>query len=90
MEIQEQISRKIAANVSAKVEAQVKEIITSKQPQAKVFGIRRNAKKTGNIDFPLKDENGVLQVSRLGVDKIISRHFQRNIIVFILLKMFIY
>ena len=52
-------------------------IIESKQPQTKVFSVRRNMKKTSNIDFPLKDSGGVFQVSRSGVDKVIGEHFKK-------------
>ncbi len=76
-EIRKQISVKIKANLSAEVEEKVKEIVQSKQPQSKVFGVRRFVKKDFNIDFPLKDGNGVLQVSREGVDKIITNHFNK-------------
>ena len=76
-EIQKVISSKIAQNLTEEMQEKVQEIIESKQPQTKVFGIRRNMKKTSNIDFPLKDSAGVLQVSRPGVDKVIGDHFRK-------------
>ena len=29
------------------------------------------------LDFPLKDENAVLQVSKMGIDQVISNHFTK-------------
>ena len=74
-EIQTEISMRIAANVGAKIEAKIQEIIKSDKPQSKVFKVRRELNKSTNIDFPLKDAGGVLQVSRSGVDTVISSHF---------------
>ena len=68
---------KIAQNLSREMEGKVKTIIESKQPQLKVFSIRRKIKKTSSIDFPLKHSNGVLQVSRPGIDKVIGDHFRK-------------
>ena len=76
-EIQKVISMKIAQNVTLEMQGKVQAIIESKQPQTKVFKVRRNMKKTSNVDFPLKDSGGVLQVSRSGIDKIIGDHFKR-------------
>ena len=58
--IQKLIANKIAENVAAEVEAKVNRIIRDEQPQTKVFNVRRNMRKTCNVDFPLKDENDVL------------------------------
>ena len=76
-EIQKRISEKIAENVSMEMEGKVKAVIESKQPQTKVFSVRRDMKKTHNMDFPLKDSSGVMQVSRSGVDKVIGDHFKK-------------
>ena len=74
-EVQKHISVKVAANITAELEEKVTNIVNSPQPQAKVFKVRKHVKKSLNIDFPLKDSNGVLQVSKAGVDKIINDHF---------------
>ena len=76
-EVQKQISQKIASNLVAETEAKVIEIVEADNPQSKVYNIRRSIKKNNNIDFPLKDSNGVLQVSKSGVDKVISKHFHK-------------
>ena len=76
-EIQKIISLKIAENLAEKVEAQVQEIIKSDNPHSKVFQVRRKTKKNLNLDFPLKDRNGVLQVSKSGIEKVITDHFQK-------------
>ena len=76
-EIQKLISQKIASNIVAETQAKVSEIVESDNPQSKIYSIRRNVRKNNNIDFPLKDSNGVLQVSKSGVDQVISKHFQK-------------
>ena len=75
--IQKQISDKITENIMVKTEDKINNIIQSDRPQSKVFQVRRNEKATSNIDFPLKDQHGVLQVSKDGIDKIITNHFQK-------------
>ena len=74
-ETQKLIAEKIADKTLSEVENKVNMIIRSDRPQSKVFKIRRDLKMTTNIDFPLKDEQGVLQVSREGIDKVIKGHF---------------
>ena len=74
-EVQRLISQKIAENLTTEMEAKVQDIVKSDNPHSKVFGVRRKLKKCCSLDFPLKDENGVLQVSRSGIDKVISGHF---------------
>ena len=67
-EVQKAIGKKIASNNALVVEAKVNDIIKSYRPQSKVFNIRRNLKKSINLDFPLKDKNGVVQVGKEGID----------------------
>ena len=76
-EIQKSICEKVAENVSKEMEEKVNNILQSENPLSKVFGVRRNERKTDNLDFPLKDENGVVQVSRHAVDQIITNHFSK-------------
>ena len=76
-DIQMLISEKIAEKLQCETEEKVNKIIQSERPQSKVFSVRRNTRKITNIDFPLKDVNGVVQVSREGIDKIITTHFKK-------------
>ena len=63
-EIQKIIGEKIAENILQETENKVNQIISSDRPQSKVFQGRRNRKLSTNSDFPLKDMNRVLQVSK--------------------------
>ena len=76
-EIQKQISAKVQSINAAEIERKVNEIVQSDSPHSKVFRVRRNLKSSKNLDFPLKDEYGVQQVSKEGVDRIINEHFQK-------------
>ena len=76
-ETQKLIAEKIAENMSCEVEQKVNQIIQSDRPQSKVFNVRRKMKQTTNLDFPLKDKNGVVQVSKEAIDQIISEHFKK-------------
>ena len=75
--LQREIGEKISANVSAEIESKVQGIIKSDKPQSKVFGVRRNMKKSLNIGFPLKDKHGTVQVSKHGIDGVINQHFKK-------------
>ena len=75
--IQKEISAKIAANIEIEVESKVNGILHSSNPHSKVFAVRKKQKSNTNIDFPLRDKNGVVQVSKEGVDGIITEHFQK-------------
>lgn len=76
-EVQGRISELIAVNLANEMEAKVQDIIKSDNPQSKVFSVRRKANHFSMLDFPLKDENGVLQVSKTGIDQVISNHFKK-------------
>ena len=76
-EVQKRISGKIADNLKAETEGKVLDIVHADNPQSKIFNIRRKVKKNSFVDFPLKDSNGVLQVSKTGIDQIISEHFRK-------------
>ena len=76
-DIQKQISARIAENLTAETESKVCELTQSKNPHREVFSIRRSVKKSCNVDFPLRDVNGVLQVSKSGIDDVISKHFTK-------------
>ena len=75
--VQKLISDKIAENVMHESESKINKIIKSDRPQSKVFQVRRNTKAVTNIDFPLKDKDGVVQVSKEGIDKVIRGHFNK-------------
>ena len=76
-EIQKQISAKVQSINAAEMERKVNDIVQSDNPHSKVFKVRRNLNSSKNVDFPLRDEYGVQQVSKEGVDKIIGAHFQK-------------
>ena len=76
-EVQMKIAAKIAENMAEEMEHKVNKVIKSDRPQSKVFSVRRKFKQTTNIDFPLKDCNGVVQVSKEAIDQIISAHFKK-------------
>ena len=76
-DLQKSISEKIAENLSKEMEEKVNNILYSENPLSKVFSIRRHENRTVNLDFPLKDENGVVQVSKHAVDQIIRNHFTK-------------
>ena len=71
-----QIRAKIASNVEAEMEAKVHYILHSSNPHSKVFAVRRRLQSNGRIDFPLRDPNGIIQVSKPGIDTIITNHFR--------------
>ena len=74
-DIREEISQRIAANIETEMKSKVHSVTTAKCPQAEVFKIRRNIRKTENLDFPLKDSDGNVRVTKQGIDKVISSHF---------------
>ncbi len=69
------ISVAIASNVKAEMEKKMEKLMNSSCPQAEVFKVRRESKKNVAMDFPLKDHEGIIRVSREGIDKVISDHF---------------
>ena len=71
-EIQKNISQKVAVNLRALTEEKVLAIVEADNPHSKVFNLRRNIKKNSSVDFPLKDSNGVLQVSKTGINEVIT------------------
>ena len=76
-EIQKKIGIRIAENIEKEMEEKVNNILESSNPHSKVFHVRRKRNTTRNLDFPLKDENGVIQVSKTAVDQIITDHFTK-------------
>jgi hypothetical protein len=55
----------------------VNDILQAQNPHSKVFSVRRKRNADNNIDFPLKDEYGVVQVSKEAIDQIITNHFTK-------------
>ena len=70
------IRAKIASNVEAEMEAKVHYILHSSNPHSKVFAVRRRLQSNSRIDFPLPDPKGIIQVSKPGIDTIITNHFR--------------
>ncbi len=76
-EIQNKISTMIAKNLSNEMQEKIHKLSEASCPHAEVFKIRRNNKRSVNLDFPLKDVKGHIRVTRDGVDEVISHHFQK-------------
>ena len=74
-ELRTHISDRIAENIEKIMEDKIEKLKVAKCPQAEVFKIRRNAMKQDNLDFPLKDKNGNIRVTKQGLDEVISSHF---------------
>ena len=74
-QIRAEIGRRIAENIEKMMEHKVEKISEAKCPQAEVFRIRKNFTRTENLDFPLKDRNGNIRVTKNGIDEVISSHF---------------
>ena len=71
------ISKNIAENIEMEMEKKVEQITTARYLQAEIFKIRRNMKKIENMDFPLKDKDGNVRVSKEGIDEVISTYFKQ-------------
>ena len=74
-EIRSEIGSNIANNIEEAMEEKLQKISLAKCPQAEVFKIRRDAKKTQNLDFPLKDIDGNTRVTKEGIEEVITSHF---------------
>ena len=74
-EIRAEIGNRIAENIEKAMEHKVEKISQAKYPQAEVFKIRKSFSRTENLDFPFKDKNGNIRVSRNGIDEVISTYF---------------
>ena len=75
-DIRSEISRNIAANIEQEMEEKLQKISDAKYPQAEIFKVRKNIKKSQNLDFPLRDINGNIRVTREGIDEVITSHFK--------------
>ena len=76
-QIREEISKKISVNLEKSTKEKIDNIAKSKCPQAEVFKIRKSIRKSESMDFPLKDMNGNVRVSKQGIDQVISDHFNK-------------
>ena len=76
-EVTKKIRVQIERNRGIKIETAVGDIQKSKNPQQEIFKIRKMKKQVENIGFPLKDDKGVLQVSKLGIDDVVDKHFRK-------------
>ena len=75
--LQEEISAHIAFNVERNLEVELSKIEQSKCPQAEVFKVRKNYNRKVSTDFPLKDIDGNIKVTRNEIDEVISAHFDK-------------
>ena len=77
-EIQKKIGEELSVKLIEEMERKVEKVINAKQPQSEVFKIRRNRNKIANIDFPLKDNNNNIQVTKYGIDQVITTHINKK------------
>ena len=70
------IRLQIDSERSKKMGNKIQKIRESKNPQGEIFKIRREAKSSERVGFPLKDTKGNLQVSKEGVDNVVCEHFK--------------
>ena len=75
--VRKKISDLLEKNLSHEMSEKVIKVSTSKNPQAEIFKIRRECKTNVRVDFPLKDGEGNVQVTKQGIDKVISVHFKK-------------
>ena len=76
-EITNEIRHHIERNRAEKVKDAINLIKGAKNPSAEIFKIRKKRKRVENVGFPLKDDQGHLQVSKMGVDEVINKHFRK-------------
>ena len=76
-EIQKSVNKELGIKRRKEMERKVNMVINAKQPQAEIFKTRRNMKKVTNIDFPLKDNKGNIQVTKIGINKVITTHYNK-------------
>ena len=74
--VKKDIKLQIDKERTRKMAEKIKLIRSSKNPQGEIFKIRRDARSSIKIGFPLKDWKGNLQVSKDGVDDVICEHFK--------------
>ena len=74
-EIRKKIHETIAINRTQKMTQKIQELTNCKNPQSKIFQIRREKQVKDNIGFPLKDRKGITQVSKYGIDNVVLQHF---------------
>ena len=77
MAIRSEIGESIAENLRLEMEDKLDRVKKASCPQAEVFKIRKQYKKSIPMDFPLKDINGKIRVTRAGVDEVITDHFNK-------------
>ncbi len=64
VQLHDMISEAIADNVKDEMEKKMEKLRNSSCPQAEVFKVRRESKKTESMDFPLKDWEGNVSLER--------------------------
>ena len=67
-EIRKEIHATIAHNRAVKITQKIEDLENCKNPQSQIFKIRREKQVKDNLGFPLKDNNGIVQISKYGID----------------------
>ena len=75
-EVRKKIHEAISYNRAQDITKKIKELSSARNPQAEIFKIRRERQFKDNIGFPLKDQKGIIQVSKGGIDQVVREHFQ--------------
>ena len=76
-EVRKNIANEIEMNRKREIFCKVNELQCSKNPQSEIFKIRREKKKAVKIGFPLKDNDGNIQVTKIGIDNVVRCHFEK-------------
>ena len=75
-DVRKRIAEEIEMNRKQEIFQRVCDIKNSKNPQGEIFKIRRERKRAEKVGFPLKDKDGNVQVSKMGIDKVVRCHFE--------------
>ncbi len=75
--LQNDIADKIETNLRDRMMEQIDNVVNSKCPEAEVFKVRRHFNNNVVTDFPLRDDEGNVQVTKEGLDGVINKHFTK-------------
>ena len=76
-ETKKKIKNAVERSRSDEMIEKVNMIRSAKNPAGEIYKIRRDEKKSERVGFPLKDGDGILQVTKEGVHGVIDAHFKR-------------
>ncbi len=76
-EIKRKLKHAVECSRSEKVMDKINKIQSSKNPASEIFKIRRERSRSENVGFPLKDGEGIIQVTEEGVHKVVDMHFRK-------------